>query len=78
VIRRITSPTRCPWLFAWYPDAVPGSHHGRCMASRSVAGSQSYMSRIEKGCSQPETPDVCDIRCRTSTSFLPFAANSGQ
>ena len=45
VIRRITSPTRWPWLFAWYPDAVPGSHHGRCCASRSVDVSQSYMSR---------------------------------
>ena len=58
VIRRITSPTRCPWLFAWYPDAVPGSHHGRCSASRSVEVSQSYMSLIENGWSQPETVEL--------------------
>ena len=43
-----------------------------------MAVSQSYMSLIEKGCSQAETPEVCDIRCRTSTFFLPLAANSGQ
>ena len=78
MIRRITSPTRCPWLFAWYPDAVPGSHHGRCSASRSVDVSQSYMSAIVNGGSQPATPDVCDIRCRTRTSFFPLAENSGQ
>ena len=33
---------------------------------------------IENGCSQAETPEVCDIRCRTSTFFFPFAENSGQ
>ena len=34
--------------------------------------------RPTNGWSQPETPEVCDIRCRTSTPSLPFAANSGQ
>jgi hypothetical protein len=48
------------------------------MARRSHAVSQSYMSLIENGCSQAGTPEVCAIRCRTSTSFLPFAENSGQ
>jgi hypothetical protein len=30
------------------------------------------------GCSQPETPDVCDSRWRTLIPALPLAANSGQ
>ena len=58
VTRRTTSPTRWPWLAAWYPDAVPGSHHGAWAASRLVAKSQSYMSSRTNGVSQPETPEV--------------------
>src|SRR4051794_18049118 len=36
------------------------------------------MSSTTTGCAQAETPDVCDVRCRTSIASLPFAANSGQ
>ena len=43
-----------------------------------MAVSQSYMSAIVNGGSQPDTPEVCDMTCRTRTSFLPFAENSGQ
>ena len=32
VMRRTISPMRYPWVTAWYPDAVPGSHHGACAA----------------------------------------------
>ncbi len=78
MIRRITSPTRWPWFSAWYPEAVPGSHHGSCRASIDVDFSQSYRSSTTTGCAHPDTPDVCDMRCRTSMSALPFCANSGQ
>src|SRR4051794_16617579 len=36
------------------------------------------MSSMANGTCQPETPDVWDIRWRTSMSCLPFSANSGQ
>src|SRR6266567_4323972 len=78
VILRTISPTMCPWLSAWYPDAVPGSHHGAWLASCAVDLSQSYMSRVTNGCSQPDTPEVCARRCLTSMSCLPLAAYSGQ
>src|SRR5437763_1689695 len=39
---------------------------------------QSYMSSTATGCAQPETPEVCAIRWRTSMPSLPLAANSGQ
>src|SRR5262245_30446158 len=62
----------------WYPEAVPGSHQGAWAASRAVDLSQSYRSSRVIGCSQPETPEVCDRRWRTLTPALPLAANSGQ
>src|SRR6516164_4925672 len=62
----------------WYPEAVPGSHQGACAASRAVDLSQSYMSSRVIGCSQPETPEVCDSSWRTLIPALPLAANSGQ
>src|SRR5580765_6837505 len=62
----------------WYPEAVPGSHQGAWAASRAVDLSQSYMSSRVIGCSQPETPDMCDSRWRTLIAALPLAANSGQ
>ena len=36
------------------------------------------MSSSANGCSQPETPEVWLISCRTATSCFPLAANSGQ
>ncbi len=78
VIRRMTSPTRWPWLSAWYPDALPGSHHGAWAARIAAERSWSYRSSCTTGCAQPLTPEVCDIRCLTSTPSLPLAANSGQ
>ena len=36
------------------------------------------MSVRANGASQPDTPEVCDMRCRTRTWSLPLAANSGQ
>ncbi len=65
-------------MLAWYPDAVPGSHHGFWAASRLVDSSQSYMSSMTNGASQPDTPEVWLMRCRTSMRSLPFSANSGQ
>ena len=62
----------------WYPDAEPGSHHGAWAASRSTEAVGSRMSVDRHGWSQPATPDVWDIRCRTSIASLPLAANSGQ
>src|SRR5215470_12686812 len=62
----------------WYPEAVPGSHQGAWAASRAVDLSQSYTSSMVTGCSQPDTPEVCDSRWRTLTPALPRAANSGQ
>src|SRR5262245_15397419 len=62
----------------WYPESVPGSHQGAWAASRAVDLSQSYTSSRVTGCSQPETPEVCDRRWRTLTPALPLAANSGQ
>src|SRR3954447_13850697 len=62
----------------WYPEAVPGSHQGAWAASRAVDLSQSYRSSRVIGCSQPETPEVCDRRWRTLIPALPLAANSGQ
>src|SRR6516164_1141434 len=62
----------------WYPEAVPGSHQGACAASRAVDLSQSYRSSRVIGCSQPETPEVCDRSWRTLIPALPRAANSGQ
>ena len=32
---------RWPWVSAWYPDAVPGFHHGACAANIDVDFSQS-------------------------------------
>src|SRR4051794_11638578 len=63
---------------AWYPDAVPGSHHGSWAARSDVAFSQSYRSSRFMGSVHPGRPAVCDIRWRTSTPSLPAAANSGQ
>src|SRR5262249_47281339 len=51
---------------------------GACAASRAVDLSQSYKSSRVIGCSQPDTPEVCDSRWRTLTPALPRAANSGQ
>src|SRR5262245_55284003 len=62
----------------WYPESVPGSHQGAWAASRAVDLSQSYTSSRVTGCSQPDTPDMCDRRWRTLTPALPRAANSGQ
>src|SRR3954447_22441425 len=62
----------------WYPEAVPGSHQGACAASRAVDLSQSYKSSRVIGCSQPETPEVCEKSWRTWIPALPRAANSGQ
>src|SRR6516164_3447189 len=62
----------------WYPEAVPGSHQGAWAASRAVDLSQSYRSSRVIGCSQPETPEVCDRSWRTLIPALPRAANSGQ
>src|SRR5262245_23699765 len=62
----------------WYPEAVPGSHQGAWAASRAVDLSQSYRSSSVIGCSQPETPEVCDSSWRTLIPALPRAANSGQ
>src|SRR5262245_21799401 len=62
----------------WYPEAVPGSHQGAWAASRAVDLSQSYRSSRVIGCSQPETPEVCDNRWRTLIPALPLAPNSGQ
>src|SRR3954447_15377453 len=62
----------------WYPEAVPGSHQGACAASRAVDLSQSYTSSRVSGCSQPETPEVCDSKWRTLIPALPRAANSDQ
>src|SRR4051812_43091873 len=36
------------------------------------------MSSTWTGCAHADTPDVCDMRCLTSTASLPLAANSGQ
>lgn len=41
VMRRITSPTRNPYVIAWYPDRVPGSHQGSVAARRAQVSSQS-------------------------------------
>src|SRR6516164_4542745 len=62
----------------WYPEAVPGSHQDAWAASRAVDLSQSYTSSRVTGCSQPETPEVCDRSWRTLILSLPLAANSGQ
>src|SRR5580765_2569749 len=62
----------------WYPEAVPGSHQGAWAASRAVDLSQSYTSSRVMGCSQPDTPDMCDRRWRILIRALPRAANSGQ
>src|SRR6185295_5538818 len=56
----------------------PGSHQGACAASMAVDLSQSYTSSMVTGCSQPETPEVCDKRWRTLIPALPRTANSGQ
>ena len=63
---------------AWYPDAVPGSHHGSWAASRAVAFSQSYSVSTVIGSLQPGSPAVWLITWRTSTPALLFARNSGQ
>ena len=57
---------------------MPGAHHGAWAANRAVDLSQSYMSSVTAGWSSPDTPEVCDSRCLTSTSCFPLAANSGQ
>ena len=78
VMRRTTSPIRYPWVRAWYPEAVPGSHHGSCAAKADVQNSQSASRSGAIGTSQPDRPAVWPIRCRTSTRSLPPWANSGQ
>src|SRR5262249_59177970 len=47
-------------------------------AKRAVDLTQSTTSLRVSGCTQPETPEVCDSRWRTLTPALPRAANSGQ
>ncbi|MDH6521059.1 hypothetical protein M2159_007352 [Streptomyces sp. SAI-090] len=76
--RRTTSQTRKPYVNAWYPDTVPGSHQGSVAASRRVVSSQSKSSAREWGARSPDSPARCESRCRTRTRSLPAAANSGQ
>ena len=63
---------------AWYPEPVPGSHHGAWAASRDVHSSQLARSSAASGSSHPLRPAVCPMTWRTSTFSLPLAANSGQ
>ena len=78
VTRRTISPRRWPKVSAWYPEAVPGSHHGAWAASAAVDRSRSYMPGTANGLFQPARPEVWLIRCRTRTPSFPLAANSGQ
>ena len=78
VIRRTTSPMRYPWVTAWYPEAVPGSHHGSWAASNEVQRSQSASCSGSRCSVQPHRPAVWLIRWRTSIAPLPPVANSGQ
>ena len=53
------------------PRCLGGEHRG---ADRIGSKTSSMLT----GCSQPDTPEVCESRWRTSMSSLPLAPNSGQ
>ena len=77
--RRMTSPTRCPKFEGVVARGGARLPPRRLRRQPAPSASPSRRGpRRRPAASSPDTPDVCDSRCRTSTSSLPFAANSGQ